>query len=131
VDAGSLVERARYISSLLKAVGQTSKNDNNPFLNNNVTLPVRLLQLRLPDPADQTNATKVADIFLSLLFPGEGRASLDAYRNVAVNYLDTDDAGNPAPFANVPVSSVAGSTYDIRVRGMLTALMSLQRFQEQ
>lgn len=131
VDAGSLVERARYISSLLKAVGQPGKNDNNPFLINNVTLPVRLLQLRLPNPADQTNATKVADIFLGLLFPGEGSASLGGYRNVAVSYLNTDDAGNSSPFANLTVSSVAGSTYDTRIRGMLTALMSLQRFQEQ
>ena len=132
VDAGSLVERARYISSLLKAVGQSGKNDNNPFLTNNVTLPVTLLQLRLPSPADQTNATKVADTFLPLLFPGEGRASLDAYRTVALNSLNTDDTGtNSSPFASLTVSATAGSTYDTRVRGMLTALMSLQRFQEQ
>ncbi|MSU59782.1 MAG: DUF1800 family protein [Pedosphaera sp.] len=132
VDAGGLVERARFISSLLKATGQTGKNDDNSFLNNNITLPVKLLQIRLPNAADQTNATKVADTFLPLLFPGEGRASLDAYRTVAVNSLNTDDTGtNSSPFASLTVSSTGGSTYDTRVRGMLTTLMSLQRFQEQ
>jgi uncharacterized protein (DUF1800 family) len=132
VNAGSLVERVRFVSSMLKAAGQSGKDDGNGSLTNNITFPVRLLQLRLPNTADQTNATKVADLFLGLLFPGEGRASLEGYRNVALDYLNTDDTGtNSSPFMNLPVSNTAGSSYDTRVRGLLTLLMSLQRFQEQ
>ena len=131
-SAGALAERVRFISSLMKAQGQTGKNDANNFLNNNVTDPVRLLQLRLPNATDQRDAGKVADLFLGLLFPGEGRASLDEYKRVAVNFLDTDDAGtSSSPFSALTPSNVAGNTYDTRVRGMVAVLMSLQRFQEQ
>jgi len=130
--AGSLAERVRFVSSLMKAAGQPGKNDDNSSLNNNVTDPVKLLQLRLPSAADQTNATKVADAFLGLLFPGEGRAGIDGYRQVALNYLNTDDSGtNVSSFGGLTVSGVANSTYDNRVRGLLTMLLSLQRFQEQ
>jgi uncharacterized protein (DUF1800 family) len=135
VDAGSLSERIRFISSLLKAAngaGSTGKNDNNPFLLSNVTDPVALLRLRLPNTADQKDAGQVAGLFLSLLFPGEGRASLDAYRVIALRYLDTDDDGiTSSPFAGLTVSNASGSAYDTRVRGMVTALLSLQRFHEQ
>src|SRR6185503_3764848 len=88
-SAGALAERVRFISSLMKAVGQTGKNDANNLLNNNVTDPVRLLQLRLPVPADQKDASKVAELFLALIFPGEGRASLDEYKRIAMNFLNT------------------------------------------
>jgi uncharacterized protein (DUF1800 family) len=131
-SAGALAERVRFISSLLKAAGQTGKNDANNFLNNNVTDPVRLLQLRLPILADQKDAGKVAELFLGFLFPGEGRAGLAEYKRVAMNFLNTDDAGTgSSPFAGLTPSNVAGQPYDTRVRGMVAALMSLQRFHEQ
>ncbi len=132
VDAGSLGERIRFISSLLKAAGQTNKNDANGALTNNITHPVRLLQVRLPGAADQLDAGKVADVFLGLIYPGEGRAALDAYRNVCINFLNrSDDDSAASPFTNLTVSSAANSPYDNRVRGMVALLMSLQRFQEQ
>lgn len=132
VSAGASAERVRFISSLLKAGGQTGKNDANNFLNNNVTDPVRLLQLRLPSGTDQRDAAKVSELFLGLLFPGEGRASLGEYQRVAMNFLNTDDAGTgSSPFASLTPSAVAGSAYDTRVRGMVALLMSLQRFHEQ
>ena len=131
-SAGALAERVRFISSLMKATGQTGKNDANNFLNNNVTDPVRLLQLRLPVLADQKDAGKVADLFLGFLFPGEGHAGLSEYKRVAVNFLNTDDAGSASsPFAGLTPSNVAGQPYDTRVRGMVAMLMSLQRFHEQ
>jgi uncharacterized protein (DUF1800 family) len=131
-SAGALAERVRFISSLLKGAGQTGKNDANILLNNNVTDPVRLLQLRLPDISDQRDAGKVADLFLGFLFPGEGRAGLDEYQRVAVNFLNMDDAGSGSSlFAGLTPNNVAGQPYDTRVRGMVAMLMSLQRFHEQ
>ena len=132
VSAGALAERVRFVSSLLKAANQTGKNDSNVFLINNVTDPVRLLQLRLPVTADQKDAGKVADLFLRLLFPGEGRASLDEYKRVTMNFLNTDDAGTgSSPFINLTPGSAPGSAYDNRVRGMVALLLSAQRFNEQ
>jgi uncharacterized protein (DUF1800 family) len=132
VDAGSLVERVRFTSSLLKTTTDTNKSDANFILTNNVTLPVQLMQLRMPNANDMRDAGKVADLFLGLLFPGEGRASLGHYRNVAIQFLDTaDDGTTPSAFSNLTPSSVGGSAYDTRVRGMVAMLMSLQRFQEQ
>jgi uncharacterized protein (DUF1800 family) len=132
VSAGALAERIRFISSLLKAVGQTGKNDSNQILNNNVTDPVRLLQLRLPGASDQRDPGKVTDVFLGLLYPGEGRASLDAYRNLAIAYLNTaDDGATLSPLSGLTPSNTAGNPYDTRVRGMVAMLLSLQRFEEQ
>jgi uncharacterized protein (DUF1800 family) len=132
VDAGSLSERIRFVSSVLKAPGQTGKNDQNAFLTNNLTQPVPLLQLRLSNSADWRDAGKVSDLFLGLLYPGEGRASLDSYRVIAVNYLNTaDDGVTASPFSELTPSTAAGTTYDNRVRGLVAMLMSLQRFQEQ
>ena len=131
-DTGALSERLRYVSSLLKPVGDPAKNDANVLLANNVTLPVQLLQLRLPSTADQRDPGKVADLFLQLLYPGEGRASLDEYRRIAVDFLNTTDNGTgESTFASLTPSATAGSAYDTRVRGMVAMLMSLQRFHEQ
>ncbi|HKX61911.1 MAG TPA: DUF1800 family protein, partial [Verrucomicrobiae bacterium] len=131
-DTGAVSERLRFISSLLKPQGDSTKNDANNFLNNNVTLPVQLLQLRLPSAMDQRDAGKVADLFLGLLYPGEGRASLDEYRRIAVDFLNTnDDGATQSTFANLTPSATAGSVYDTRVRGMVALLLSLQRFHEQ
>jgi uncharacterized protein (DUF1800 family) len=132
VDAGSLVERVRFISSLLKATTDLNKNDTNQFLLNNVTLPVQLMQARMANANDLRDAGKVADVFLGLLFPGEGRASLDYYRQVAIQFLDTaDDGVTASAFSALTPSAAGGSAYDTRVRGMVAVLMSLQRFEEQ
>ena len=131
VSAGALAERVRFVNSLMKAVGQTGKNDDNTFLNNNITDPVRLLQLRLPSGTDQRDAGKVVDLFLGLLWPGEGRAGLDAYKSLAVEFLNTSDTGSPSPFNLLTPSNVANQPYDTRVRGMAALLLSLQRFNEQ
>ena len=132
VDAGSLVERVRFTSSLLKATSDARKNDSNQFLVANVTLPVQLMQLRMASATDMRDAGKVADFFLGLLFLGEGRASLEHYRQVAINFLDYADNGTtPSSFSGLTPSAAGGSPYDTRVRGMVAMLMSLQRFEEQ
>jgi uncharacterized protein (DUF1800 family) len=132
VDAGSMAERIRFISSYLKAVGQTGKDDQNAILNNNVSDPARLLMLRLSNADDLRDASKVAETILGLLYPGEGRANLDYYHQVAVNYLNTaDDGTTSSPLSILVPSNTAGTAYDTRVRGMVAMLLSLQRFHEQ
>jgi len=132
ISAGTLAERIRYVQSLLMATGVASKNDDNTFLTKNITDPVTLLRVRLPVLADQKDAGKVADLFLGLLFPGEGKANLDEYRTITMSYLNTDDAGvNSSPFNLLTPSNVANNIYDTRVRGMVAMLMTLQRFNEQ
>ena len=132
INAGSLAERIRYVQSLLLASGQTGKNDDNTFLNNNLTDPVTLLRARLPLLADQKDAGKVADLFLGLLYPGEGKASLDEYRTIAMNYLNTTDDGlSLSLFGSLTPNNTSGNIYDTRVRGMVGLLMCLQRFHEQ
>ena len=87
--------------------------------------------MKLPS-ASWRDAGAVADYFLDVLFPGEGKANLDVYRTAAINFLNTADNGTTAsPFNALAVSSVAGSTYDTRVRGMVSMLMTSPRFQEQ
>ena len=93
-----------------------------------------MLKLKLPS-AQWNNAGSVADYFLSILYPGEGKANLDSYRTLAINYLnraDNDPATGTTPLSSLFSSLVnTGGTYDTRVRGMVAMLMTLQRFQEQ
>lgn len=132
INNGSLIERMNFLSSLLTAVGQAGKTNGNLSFSNNITLPVRLLQHRLPGLADQQDAGKVADFFLALLYPGEGTASLDEYRAAAIDWLNTaNDGVTPSAFSVLTPSSAPGSVYDTRVRGMVGMLMALDRFHEQ
>jgi uncharacterized protein (DUF1800 family) len=132
INNSSLTERINFLSSLLTAVGQAGKTNGNMFFSNNVTLPVRLLQHRMPTLADQQNAGKVADFFLALLYPGEGKASLDEYRAAAIDWLNTDNDGvTSSAFNALTPSSTPGSAYDTRVRGMVGMLMAMDRFHEQ
>jgi hypothetical protein len=64
-----------------------------------------------------------------LLYPTEGRANLDEYRQLAVWFLNTGDDG----VVNSPFLSLSNTTtgYDTRVRGMVAMLMTMPRFQEQ
>ena len=136
ISAGTLAERARWTQSLLIASGQTGHNGSQSGTvndaGNSVTSPVRLLFARLPLLADQQDAAKVADVFLGLLFPGEGAANLNLYRTAAINFLNTSDDGLSASlFSALTPSATAANAYDTRVRGMVAMLMTLQRFQEQ
>jgi len=74
------------------------------------------------------NAGAVVDYFLGIIYPGEGKANLDAYRTAAINFLNTADDGTANVFSNLSNTS---ATYDTRVRGMVSYLMTLQRFNEQ
>jgi uncharacterized protein (DUF1800 family) len=124
ISAGTLAERLRFVQALLIAQGGTGRGD----AGNNFTDPVGLLKMKLP-AADWGNAGAVADFFLGLLYPAEGKANLALYRASAVSFLNTADNGT----AQSPFSALAQSSapYDLRVRGMVAMLMTCQRFQEQ
>lgn len=127
ISAGTLAERLRYAQSICIAVGQSGKSDAG---NANVVNPVAFLQNRLPQ-TDWKDADKVADFFISMLYPGEGQANLTQYRAAAVNFLNTADNGTSSLFSSLTVSTTANSTYDNRVRGLVGMLFTFQRFQEQ
>jgi hypothetical protein len=115
------------VESVLIGLGQAGKNDAGA---KNVTAPVALLQAKLPANS-WNNAAAVVDYFLAIIYPGEGKANLDALRTSAINFLNTDNNGAASAFSLLAVSGAPLSTYDQRVRGMVAMLMSLPRFQEQ
>ena len=75
--------------------------------------------------------TSVADYFVGILFPGEGAANLPFYRKSAMDFLNSDDNGVNNAGTQFVNQANNGTTYDTRVRGMVSMLMTLQRFQEQ
>jgi hypothetical protein len=84
--------------------------------------------LRKKIPGSMNNASAVADYFLGVLYPAEGKANLDIYRTSAINFLNTADNGTANAFSTLSTTS---TTYDTRVRSMVSFLMTLQRFHEQ
>jgi uncharacterized protein (DUF1800 family) len=130
ISAGTLAERLRYVQSFCVATGQPGHTGTTNDAGTASSDPVGLIQLKLP-VASLTNAGAVADYFLSIIYPAEGKVNLDQYRALAVNFLNTANDGTSSPFNVLPVSNTAGSPYDTRVRGMVGMLMTLQRFHEQ
>lgn len=118
ISAGTLVERIRFIQAFL-----TSGTGDDA--GNHVCDPVTLLRLRLPS-GSWGNAGQVTDFFLGILYPAEGAANLKLYRDAGINFLNTADNGT-----TTSTFSTGLSDYDTRVRGLVSMLMTLQRFQEQ
>jgi len=130
ISAGTLAERLRFVQALLTAPAQRTAAPAITDAGNSVADPVALIKIKLP-ATDWSNAGAVVDYFLSIIYPGEGKANLDLYRTSAVSFLNTLDNGvTPSAFSAL---SMAGNPapYDIRVRGMVAMLLTLQRFQEQ
>lgn len=128
VNASSLSERVRFVQTLLMPVYDTNKADAITGGNLNLSDPVGLLKLKLGS-VQWNDAGAVADYFISILYPAEGKANLNLYHVSAVNFLNTaDDGVTPSLFSGL---SNAGIAYDQRVRGMVSMLMTFQRFQEQ
>ncbi|MEP6664686.1 MAG: DUF1800 family protein, partial [Verrucomicrobiota bacterium] len=138
ISAGTLAERIRFVQSFSIAVGQaghtgTMVTSTNDAGNNTYCLPYNLMVAKL-SLASRTNAAAVVDYMLGIIFPGEGAGNLDQYRTAAINFLNDGSADAPASatqFASLTPGGGATSAYDIRVRGMIGYLLSLQRFQEQ
>jgi uncharacterized protein (DUF1800 family) len=132
ISAGTLAERIRFVQTTLMSTSDTNKADLISGGNNNLTDPVALLKSKLPNDGSWNNAGAVADFFLSILYPGEGKANLDLYRLNMINFLNTSDNGSASsPFSALSNTGGAGSPYDTRVRGAVSMLMTLQRIQEQ
>ncbi|MFM7216259.1 MAG: DUF1800 family protein [Verrucomicrobiota bacterium] len=124
VSAGTLAERLRFVTSALMPAGMTGKDDAGANTRVNV---LGVLQSRLGAEGVRDSG-RVADLLLQMLFPAEGKANLEAYRRVAVGFLDTTDSGAVSPLRSLTVGSTA---HDQRIRGAAALLMSTQRFQEQ
>jgi hypothetical protein len=128
ISSGTLAERTRFVQTFLMAVGDANKNDGISGGNNNVSDPVGLMKAKVPS-SSWNDPGAVADFFLAILFPGEGAGNLHAYRNMAINFLNTNDNGvGSSPFSGLNNTTAA---YDTRVRALVAALMSSPRFQEQ
>lgn len=126
ISAGTLGERLRWVQAFLIPVAQRggiSDVGSATFCD-----PVALLRRKLA-AASLNNADAVANYFIGELFSAEGKANLEAYRTLAVNFLNTGDNGTSASQFSTLVTSSA--VYDTRVRGMVAMLMTLPRFQEQ
>lgn len=128
ISAGTLAERIRFVQTALMTTTDPNKNDGISGGNFNLTDPVALLKLKL-NSSLWNNAGAVADYFLSILYPGEGTANLNLYRQLAVDFLNTADNGTTQSLFSGLTSTT--TAYDTRVRGMVSMLMTSQRFQEQ
>lgn len=124
ISAGTLAERLRFAQVLCTASGNRGGLTD---AGNNTVDPVALLKKMLPDGMNDADA--VATFFANLLYAGEGLGNLSQYRQLAVNFLNTaEDGVTPSLFSSLSNTS---TTYDTRVRGAVSMLMTLQRFQEQ
>src|SRR5205823_3165992 len=81
ISAGTLAERLRFTQALLSNPASRPSDAGGAS-----TDPVALLKKKLP-AASWNNAGIVADYFLGILYPGEGKANLDLYRSSAISFL--------------------------------------------
>lgn len=124
ISAGTLAERLRYVQalSLRPANRPSGELDSRTVID-----PVALL--RKKKPAALTDAAVAADYFLEILFPAEGRANLQPYRDLAIRFLNTADNGiSPSAYSSLGAGTTA---HDTRVRGLVSFLMTTSRFNEQ
>lgn len=134
ISAGTLAERLRFVQTMCMdpAVSGGRPGD----AGNNTVQPVELVQRKLLN-TQWSNAGAIVDLFLGYLYPGEGQANLDLYRAAGIAFLNdgsADPTGNGTSgqsFSQLPLSTSANSSYDLRLRGMVAMLMTFQRFQEQ
>ena len=130
LNTANLCERMRFAQHLCMASNSSIKDDDyGGSGDDNTSNPVLLLKTKTPSQT-WNDAGAVADFFLGLLFPGDGRANLSGERQAAIEFLNANDTGAPnsSLFNSLGDSSAA---YDGRVRSMVGMLMSLPRFHEQ
>jgi uncharacterized protein (DUF1800 family) len=128
LNTANLAERMRFAQHLMMANSSSTKNtDYGSVGQGNRTDPVRLIQQRLSG-SSRNDAAAVVDMFLGLLYPGEGAGNLGRDRQAAIDYLNSNDTGVPG---TSPFASLSGAAYEARVRSMVGFLLSLPRFQEQ
>ncbi|EEF60023.1 Protein of unknown function DUF1800 [Pedosphaera parvula Ellin514] len=134
ISAGTLAERIRWIQTFCMASNDSSKNDSISSGNKSTSDPVGLLKYKLAlqsPPGSITNEANVADYLLSIFYPGEGAGNLALYRQATINFLKTaDDGVTTSPLSGLSQTGNP-SLYETRIRGAVSMLLSLQRFQEQ
>jgi hypothetical protein len=118
ISAGTLVERIRYVQAFLNA----GTGDD---AGNNQCDPVGLMKANVSS-INWGNAGAVTDYFLGILYPAEGAANLNLLREAGISFLNTADDGVTASTFTSGLS-----TYDTRVRGLVSMLMTMSKFQEQ
>jgi hypothetical protein len=124
ISAGTLAERLRFVQALLVSPSERDRGD----ARGTSADPVKLMKDRLPSNF-WTDAGDVADFFIGLIYPSEGKANAAEYRTIALEMLNTSENGSaPSVFSSLNPASEA---YDTRIRAMVAALMTFQRFQEQ
>jgi hypothetical protein len=115
------------VPAFLTAAGSSGRPTD---AGNSAADPVALLKKKLP-AGSWNNAGAVADYFLGILFPAEGAANLGFYRKSAIDFLNADDNGVTNSGTQFLSLNNTQALYDARVRGMVSMLMTFQRFQEQ
>jgi uncharacterized protein (DUF1800 family) len=134
ISAGTLAERIRWVQTYCMNTNDSSKGDSIGGGNKSICDPVALLRYKLPmqNPAGSiTNEANVADYLLGIIYPGEGTANLGLYRTAAINFLKTaDDGVTPSPLGGLSTTGNP-SPLENRLRGTVSMLLTLQRFQEQ
>jgi hypothetical protein len=103
LNTANLCERMRFVQHLMmpttSALKAGSSSDYGSAGINNTSDPVTLIRRRLP-ASSWTNDAAVVDMFLGLLFPGEGVANLGRDRQAAIDYLNVNEAGTASsPFS--------------------------------
>jgi uncharacterized protein (DUF1800 family) len=121
LNTANLCERMRFVQHLLMPSNSSLKNTDYATTRN-VSDPAGLVRLKLPQ-SSWNDPAAIVDYFISIIYPGEGRANLDLNRTAAINFLNTNDAGTPSPFDL--------ASQDGRLRGAVALLMCFARFQEQ
>ncbi len=121
LSTANLDERWRFAQHLLMASNYGLKNSDYGT-RSNTSDPSALIRQKLPS-SSWNDPEAVVDYFLRILYPGEGAANLGQDRQVAIDFLNTNEAGAASPFDLV--------AHDGRVRGMVALLMCFPRFQEQ
>ena len=122
ISAGTMAERLQFIERSLTKSTSAGAVRSAPDLD-----PLGLLRLKRPEVA--SDAAGVVDFFLGVLYPAEGRANLAAYRAIAIQFLNTASNGvTPSAFSALRTTT---TEYENRIRGMVSFLMTTQRFQEQ
>jgi len=129
LNTANLCERMRFCEHLLMNTSAGSKStDYGSAGVKNISDPVGLLKARVPS-ASWNDAGALVDFFLSILYPGEGKANLDLDRSAAIDFLNLDET-NPPQASAFSLLSPTSAGYDGRVRGMVALLMTFPRYQE-
>ncbi|RME96164.1 MAG: DUF1800 family protein [Verrucomicrobia bacterium] len=130
VSSAGLIERMRFTQHLVAAPRSVVKlAEYGRGHGDNVADPTAVVRARL-EGNRQRDPAQVVETLLELLFPGEGRDNLAPDRALAIEFLNTDAAGNPAatPFRDLSPDS---PEYDQRIRSLAALLLALPRIQEQ